>query len=49
MYGYALMCASTLRHAYEVALRYHALATPVVQIQWHEDASEVVWLLSSAQ
>jgi AraC-like DNA-binding protein len=48
MYGYALMCAATMRHAYEVALRYHALATPVVPIRWHEDGSVVAWVFPSA-
>ena len=48
MYGYALMCAPTLRHAYEVSIRFHALATPVVAIRWHESASTVAWVFPPA-
>ncbi|MEY2953072.1 MAG: Arabinose-binding domain of AraC transcription regulator, N-term, partial [Pseudomonadota bacterium] len=33
MYGYALACADTLRRATDLAVRYHRLATPVMQIR----------------
>ena len=47
MYGYALLCAGTLRQAFDTALRYHPLATPVMRIQWKEDHEKATWVLSS--
>src|SRR5262249_47697141 len=47
MYGYALLCAGTLRQAFDTALRYHALATPVMRIQWKEHHEKATWVLSN--
>jgi AraC-like DNA-binding protein len=47
MYGYALLCAGTLRQAFDIAMRYHPLATPVMRIQWKEDHEKASWFLSS--
>jgi len=47
MYGYALLCAGTLRQAFDVAMRYHPLATPVMRIQWREDQERATWILSN--
>src|SRR5262245_63809057 len=47
MYGYALLCAGTLRQAFDSALRYHPLATPVMRIQWKEDHERATWVLSN--
>lgn len=47
MYGYALLCAGSLRQAFDTALRYHPLATPVMQIQWKEDHEKATWVLSN--
>jgi AraC-like DNA-binding protein len=47
MYGYALLCAGTLRQAFDTALRYHPLATPVMRIQWKEDHEKATWVLSN--
>jgi AraC-like DNA-binding protein len=47
MYGYALLCAGTLRQAFDTALRYHPLATPVMHIQWKEDHEKATWVISS--
>ena len=44
MYGYALLCAATLRQAFEVATRYHQLATPVMRIRWVEDHEKATWI-----
>ena len=43
IYGYALMCAQTMRHVYDFAMRYHVLATPVVSISWRDDGSTLAW------
>jgi AraC-like DNA-binding protein len=48
MYGYALMCAPTLRHAYDVAMRYHLLAAPVVPIAWEDSGPTTAWVLPGA-
>jgi AraC-like DNA-binding protein len=45
MYGYALLCAETLRHAFDMAVRYHELATPVMNIRWVEDGDKAIWML----
>ena len=47
MYGYALLCAGTLRQAFDTAMRYHPLATPVMRIQWKEDREKATWVLSN--
>jgi AraC-like DNA-binding protein len=44
MYGYALMCAPTLRQAYDVAQRYHLLAAPVVPLHWEEQGGSAAWV-----
>src|SRR5262249_47979163 len=47
MYGYALLCAGTLRQAFDTAMRYHPLATPVMRIEWKEDREKATWVLSN--
>jgi AraC-like DNA-binding protein len=49
MYGYALLCAGTLRQAFEIAMRYHQLATPVMRIRWVEDQEKATWIFPSYQ
>lgn len=44
MYGYALLCSETLRHAFDTAVRYHDLATPVMNIAWAERDDKAVWI-----
>ena len=46
---YALLCAGTLRQAFDIALRYHPLATPVMRIQWREDQERATWVLSNPE
>lgn len=48
MYGYALMCAPTLRQGYDVAMRYHLLAAPVVKVRWEQLGSTVAWVFPAA-
>jgi hypothetical protein len=44
MYGYVLACAETLRRATELAVRYHRLATPVMQLRMVEEPTRAVWV-----
>ena len=48
MYGYALMCCGTMRDAYQVALEYHQLATPLIAVRWREDAETASWIFPDA-
>lgn len=43
MYGYALMCSSTLRDFFDFGVKYHVLATPTVHISWREEADTATW------
>ena len=45
MYGYLLLCAETVRHAFDLARRYQGLAATVMDIAWHEDGEHAVWVL----
>lgn len=49
MYGYALLCAGTLRQAFEIAMRYHPLATPMMRIHWVEDHEKAAWVFPNYQ
>ncbi|OUM01601.1 AraC family transcriptional regulator [Variovorax sp. JS1663] len=43
MYGYALLCCSTLREVTQMATRFHRLATPAVSLRFREEDGEGVW------
>lgn len=43
MYGYALLCCETLREVARLAVRFHRLATPAVDLAFREEANEGVW------
>jgi AraC-like DNA-binding protein len=43
MYGYALMCAPTVRDFCDFAVRYHALATPIQDLGWRHEGDLVIW------
>jgi AraC-like DNA-binding protein len=45
MYGYALMCAPTLREVYDAAVRFHMLATPVIKIEWETTGESLAWVM----
>lgn len=48
MYGYALLCAPTMRAGLELAMRYHALANPLVPLRSREDGDTLAWLFPTA-
>jgi AraC-like DNA-binding protein len=41
MYGFALVCSPTIREFYQVAVKYHRLATPLLSMSWREDKDSV--------
>ena len=43
MYGYALLCSVSLRHAFDTAVRYHQLANGMMQIRWTESEGVAAW------
>jgi len=43
IYGYALLCAETLRHVFDFAVRYRALAGAVWSTRWFEREDRAVW------
>jgi AraC-like DNA-binding protein len=47
MYGYALLCAPTLRTALGLAVRYHAMTNPLLPIRWSVDDASLVCVLPS--
>lgn len=44
MFGYALLCSETLRHAFDTAVRYHRLANGMLEIRWVEEGHMASWL-----
>lgn len=47
MLGYALLCAPTMRHVFDSALRYHRLSNGMVDIAWVETGDMAVWRFPS--
>ena len=45
MYGFAILSSMNFRETMHFAVRYHRLATPLVKIQFAEDARSAVWTL----
>lgn len=43
MYGYALMCSPTMRDFFDFAVRYHLLATPMLQLGWRAEGELAIW------
>jgi AraC-like DNA-binding protein len=43
LYGFALLCSPTVRTGFEMAVRYHRLATPIFSIRWEIENGEFVW------
>lgn len=43
IYGYALLSCLTLRDYFRLAVKYRRLATPPMQIEWHESGDTVAW------
>src|SRR5579863_444603 len=46
MYGFALVCSSTIREYFQVAVKYHRLATPLLSMLWREEKDSVSWVLA---
>jgi AraC-like DNA-binding protein len=47
LYGYAMLCAETMRQGFDLSMRYHGLATPVMPVSFSERGSEAVLHLPS--
>lgn len=43
MYGYALLASTTARHAIDFAIKYRALASPLIGLRFGLDGDEAVW------
>ena len=46
MYGFALVCSPTIREYFQLAVRYHQLATPLLSMSWREERSCASWVLA---
>lgn len=49
MYGYALLCAETLRQAFDTGARYHPLTGAVMSPRWLERDDRAVWSFPSLE
>ena len=47
LYGYALLCAETMRQGFDLSMRYHGLATPVMPVTFSESEEAGILHLSS--
>lgn len=43
MYGFALVCSPTIREYFQVAVKYHRLATPLLPMLWREEGNYASW------
>lgn len=43
LYGYAMLCAVTMRQGFEMSMRYQELGTPVMPVTLSEDGGKAVW------
>jgi hypothetical protein len=48
MYGFALVCSPTIREYFQVAVKYHRLATPILIMSCREDKDSVSWVLEKS-
>lgn len=46
MYGFALVCSPTIREYFQVAVKYHQLATPLLSMSWREGKDTATWMLA---
>jgi AraC-like DNA-binding protein len=44
MYGFALVCSPTIREYFQMAIKYHRLATPLLSMSWREEGDTVSWV-----
>ncbi len=43
LYGFALLCSPTVRDGFNLAVRYHRLATPLFSINWRAQGDHFIW------
>jgi len=43
LYGFALLCSPTVRDGFNLAVRYHGLATPIFSIDWRSKDDHFIW------
>jgi AraC-like DNA-binding protein len=43
LYGFALLCSPTVRDGFNLAVRYHGLATPIFSIDWRAADDHFIW------
>jgi len=43
LYGFALLCSPTVRDGFNLAVRYHRLATPLFSIDWRAQEDHFIW------
>ena len=44
MYGFALVSSPTIREYFQVAVKYHRLATPLLSVSWREEGDYASWI-----
>jgi len=44
MYGFALVCSPTIREYFQMAVKYHRLATPLLSVSWREEGEYASWI-----
>src|ERR1700734_2905450 len=44
MYGFALVCSPSIREYFQVAVKYHRLATPLLSMSWQEEGKFASWI-----
>jgi AraC-like DNA-binding protein len=44
MYGFALVCSPTIREFFQMAVKYHRLATPLLSVSWREEGDYASWI-----
>jgi AraC-like DNA-binding protein len=44
MYGFALVCSPTIREYFQMAIKYHRLATPLLSMSWREEEEYASWI-----
>ena len=44
MYGFACVCSPTIREYFQVAVKYHRLATPLLSMSWREEGEYASWI-----
>lgn len=48
-FGYALLCAESMRHVFDTGVRFHQLANGMLQVKWVEQQGMATWLLPSRE